>query len=541
MSINSKYFILFILLVITCLGINVAKNYSREFDGDTYSLLLMATGPLTGLGVPYKDFWEYKPPGIFLLVEAWAKIFNFSIFSLKILQISVVAFTVVLVYPIMKKIFSSFYTFVIGGLAAVVFLSPYFLRNFLPSEIFGLFFSLSGLVCLLYFKNPRIRFFSSAFLFFIAGQMKDPFQFTILAMFPPLIYQLMSRNFKSFWKSCLYIILGLLTGVVLLGGYLFNLGSLNAYFEVLSTKSRVFNAQLLLSSGEIITKFLYDFWHAKNIIIFFQYLITPVIIIWFLSFSLSLFLKRKLRFPLLKRKKEFSPTVAANLEIEFSPKTVDILTVVFYSLGSFLGFAMGDKFDFHYLLQIVFPLYFLLGIIIKSTLDNFRVLLLPVLIIFLLPKGPYLKSYIPEDFGPQNFAQKIYRNLMVADYDDKLYGYIKSQTKSTSCILSVYGWGVGKTYIYAQRRPCTRFFLANITVEDWQKKEYRESIQRNPPEAIVYSTEGADMNVAQFEQEVINLTQIIKKCYEPDSQYLNLYFPRYPKEQLKICVKQNSL
>jgi len=173
-------------------------------------------------------------------------------------------------------------------------------------------------------------------------------------------------------------------------------------------------------------------------------------------------------------------------------------------------------------------------------------LLFPLLIVFLLPKGSYFKSYALENYSPRYVMKQIYGHFKVIKPNTEFEDYIASKTNKNSCILSVYGWSVGETYYYAQRRPCTRFFLTNMVVEGWQEEEYRKSILKNPPQAIVYTQSGANLEVARFEREVINLTQIIGQCYQPDSQhtgssvmYPTLYFPRFSGDRLKVCLQQN--
>ena len=126
-----------------------------------------------------------------------------------------------------------------------------------------------------------------------------------------------------------------------------------------------------------------------------------------------------------------------------------------------------------------------------------------------------------------------------------MYGFEKRITELTTlnqCILSVYGWGSGENYLYAERRPCTRFLLPNIVLQDWQKKEYRDSILENPPMAIIYQTLDTDMDIKSFESQVINLNKIIKNCYVQDVVEKVIYLPRYKNtKDLKNCIKVNSI
>lgn len=529
-----------------------------RFEGDAISRVLPATAPLMKLGVPYKDYWEIAPPGILFLLGAWAKLFGTSVFSFKVLQSSFLLGTGLLIFLVLKKIFSSFYALIVGSLAVVVLFSPYFGFLFLPIELFGLFFSLLGLTCLLYCKRIELRFFLSTFLLILASQMKDPFGPVILAIIPPLIFLLASGNYRSFLKACIFVISGALAVIICLGGYLQILGSLKAYFEVLNNKSQTFkDVWIWKNLGGFQRKFSYALWHGKNIIIFFQYHVSTIVWLWFFSSLFALLSPKKWPPLVLNHRKNSYMVVIPPLKLEVTSQTLNVLTVIFYSFGSFMGFTMGGKFDFHYLLQIVPPVYFFCAIIAKSILDNLQkilhnprinFLLFPILILFLLPKGPYIKSYGLKDYNPSHVVKQLYQNITMPDASTEFEDYINSKTSKNSCILSIYGWSVGETYFYAKRRPCTRFFLPNLVGLESQKKEYRESILRDPPQAIVYTQMGADLDVDRFEQEIINFRQIIDSCYRLDLQYTNyspwsrnLYFPLFVGEQLKTCIKQNAM
>lgn len=540
--------ILFFILIIICLGINNYENFFTKLDGDTISEILMAKAPSMGLGVPYKDYWEYKPPGIFLILDLWIKFFSSSLVSFRILQIILFSIVGISTYLILKKIFSQAFSFIIAGLAITVLISPYLANNLLPSELFGLFFSVIALVILLYLKNPFYKFYLSALLFFLSSQMKDPFALTILAIIPPLFFLFLSKKYILFRKAVLYSFMGIISGIFLIGGYLLLLKSFNAYIDVLNIKSQVVDSQILLKLGDFLYRYMFSFSHAKNIVFYLQYQIFPILFLWILSLVLNLTLRGKLIFLPYRHKKESNLAVKTSLKFQFTTQIINMLSIIFYSLGSFIGFALGNKFDFHYMLQVILPLYFFLTIILKNTIDNlfqifprsiFKILLSATLIFLIFPKSIYLKSYIIIDQKPQEIIKEIYHHIFASDIRYPKDQYINSKTSPGSCILSVYGWSVGEDYYNAKRQPCTRFFLANIAFDGWQKAEYRQSLLNNPPAVIVYTTTGADINIPQFEKEVINLTKIIKNCYKKDPY--NLYVPRYLNQELKDCLKQNYL
>lgn len=151
------------------------------------------------------------------------------------------------------------------------------------------------------------------------------------------------------------------------------------------------------------------------------------------------------------------------------------------------------------------------------------------------------------DIPLNNVFRQAYVNFTLPDGDTTVEKYISSKTSIKDCLVSLYGWKSPEAPLYSQRRPCSRIIQANMVNDPWQKVEYREAIFKNPPAVIVYSMELADMDVAKFEQEVINFTAILKNCYQQDNKYthngrwsLNLYFPVFSGEALKSCVKNHA-
>lgn len=549
-----KYEVLFLFLILLLLSVRAITTFPTErnrLSGTAVSLALVASAPFQGLGVPYKDYWGHESPGVILLLGFWMKIFGATMFSLKTLNLLFLLATGPLIYLVLKKIFSPFYTFALSSLMIIVLYSPYLNFPLLYAELFGLFFSLLGLVCLLFIKKTELRFFLGSFFLAFSGQIKDSFTFTVLSLIPPLICLLASKNYVLLRRATKSIFGGIFLAVLIIGGYLLATDSLSDYLKVLSITldERVWDKLTTFSEY-----YSYTFWHAKNIFFLLQSEVALILGLWFLLVLLTAFLRKSFRLPHFKASKGFYVITLPLIKLKSASQTFDVLTVIFYSLGSFLLFAMYGFFDFQNLYQIALPVYFFWAIIIKSILDNLQkilpilskskvsFLLFLLLLVFLIPKGPYLKEYFLKDYKPWILVKKIYLNITMVDSNHEFEDYIRSKTQENSCILSVYGWNVGETYFYG-RRPCSRFFLVNLINYDWQRSEYREDIFQNPPQAIVYTREGADIDPSLFEREVINLTTIINRCYQPDSRYstFNLYFPKFSGDELENCLRENAI
>lgn len=537
-------FLIALIYILLLTYLNLGKvAFLTRLEGDAISRVLPASAPLLGLGAPYKDFWEIIPPGFLLFLSLWMKSFGFSMISFKILQVSALLGIGLLSYFIMKRIFSIFYLAIVGSFSLIILFSSLLFTIFIPSEMVGLLFSLLGLMILIYFRQHSYAVLFGTFCLAFSGQIKDPFGLTILSIIPLLVSRLIIGDYKSFLRLFLFIVGGIGLAALTVIGYLYSVGSYEAYSQVLNYKSTVFDVWKFerLTNG-----FVYAIQTPQNIFIYYQYLIIVPLLLWGVITLISKFTSKKIT------RERAEKGFVFHLQFKATSRTLDTAIVLCYSLGSFLGFTAGNNFGSHYLIQIVLPIYFVWGILLNSSYENglliFRRaplkflmagLMLLVSIILLAPKPEYFKSYKLSRYSPVVIANEILQSEK--NVDVKIEKYIATKVNEDGCILSVYGWGVGDTYYYSQRKPCTRFFLANIVTQDWQRTEYRESILRNPPHALVYTPLGADMNIIWFEQSVINLSKIKDQCYVPDTHYPHLFFPKYQSNELTECVSQNAL
>lgn len=527
---------LVILFLVFAAFLNIANiSDLKEIQGDTASLFTMATAPIFGLGSPYKDYWEFKPPGIMLFIGIFVKLFGYPMLSLKLLQFFLLISVGLLTYLVSIKIFSKPISYLVFGSAVLVTFSPHLYDLFLPSELFGLGFSLLGLVIVIYLKNGWPKFYLSSFFIFTASQMKDPFVLGIIVILPQLFNLFLSKKYKDFVLSVISCLLGVLTVIIVLFFYLVIHDSLGAYMEVLRFKSEYF--KIFSFSG--IRNFQYGVQTVQDSIRHFKYFNTAPLFLWFGVLVLYGFKFKHLYFKAVKQNYSLKIMVKAN------NKLFNMLSIIFYYLGSFLGLAVGYRFGNHYSLQTIIPLYFFQGIFINSiyskatslTKTAYKKTMIKILIIFLaimffLPQPIYLNKYLFKGF---NF-QRVIQNILKSDREPSLL------VNKDGCTLSVYGWGVSQTYFYTKTKPCSRFFIPNIVVENWQKDEYRDSLMTNPPAVIFYSKNEADMDIDLFEKEVVNLSQIIDKCYRGTRGEENVYYPiAQKKEDLSICFRKYIL
>lgn len=506
----------------------------NRLSGDVASHLLLAIGPILKIGAPYKDLWETKPPVWPLILYLWSNIFGFSILSIRIINLIIAGFIVFICQPIYKKVFQTPVFEAISLFTIVVVLSPLLHSIQLPTELLGLLFSLWGLYALISFRKDFPKFYFSGLLFFAASQTKEPFTFTVLAMLPVFVQSLLQNGFVKFLKNLFQFLLGMGTCFTVIYIYLASLGSVGSYIDIFKDKAHYYP----LKFETLANNFFPGFFAAERTFTEFSLGFFILLILAILSFYLVNKYKNILKFNSGKSRLTIKSLVITDPE-----KTIKY-SVLFYSLGSFMGFGLQDNFSSHYLIQVVIPFYLINGFVFSYLFKNVSFLfnkskpyfylvlvLLGFSMIILMPKRQYFFSY---RFKNLNFSM----TDQIEDYEKR----ITELTTKDQCILSVYGWGVSENYLYSRRKPCTRFFLTHLVALDWQKKEFVNDITNNPPAVIVYTTLGADMDIKKFELGVLNISKIIKNCYVQDKIEKIIYIPKTKNiDSLKICVKDNSV
>jgi hypothetical protein len=530
--VRKPFLLVFSLAIIFLFGVYLFSL--NRVAGDAASHLLLAVSPILKIGSPYKDFWEIKPPVWPLVIYLWSNLFGFGILSVRIINIIVAAIVVFLTWLVYKKVFPTPVFEIIFFFTIIIVLSPILHTFLLPTEFLGLALSMGALLVLIGSKKDFPKFYFSGILFFIASQTKEPFMFTVLAVLPVFFESLLKKGFRGLVGNITQFLLGIFTCFAGIYIYLAGLGSVGAYIEIFKYKQIFFP----FTFERLSSNFLPGFYAAERTFTEFSHGFSLLIILAVFVFYLVNKFKKTLIF------KQSGSRLTLKSVIVSDPEKIIKYSVLFYAIGSFLGFGLGGSFSTHYLIQVVIPFYIIYGFLFsylfnnasylfkKSKLYFYAVLvLIGFSVVILMPKRPYFSRYLPKT-----------TNFSMTDNISGLERRITELTTKDQCVLSVYGWGVSENYLYSERRPCTRFFLANIVLQDWQKKEYAKDIMENPPTIIAYQTSGADMNIQKFESEVINISKIIKNCYVQDTVENTIFIPKTKNiGGLQNCVKANSI
>lgn len=554
------YFAAGVILILLGLFVNWAAvrdghwAFTKLVSHDSATFVLTATSYHQGLGLPYKDYWEYRPPGFFLLVDAWSQLFGTKMISFRIFETFFRFLTGIGILYLFYALFPPFPAFVSSVLLLFTIFSPVFGRWLFP-ESPAIFFSLLGLIILVRDSHKYRFLFLSALFFSMATQLKDTFSGSLLTLTVPLLV-LWTINFKALIKGLISSFLGFLIPVFISFLYLVNLGLLSEYAEVLKYKSSLYNGLIWNDIFFFLGRYYHALRYFKEGVTYFHYhllIILGILLIpgIFLFFIENIKIKsQKISSKVIKVKIEAFSVLLTNFRLK-------MFLVVVYALGSYIGPSVMFTFSPHYYYPTIIPTYLLWTVItfvfykiicriflwLKHDLVFFLILL------FLLFPCDWILSQYPDNInGPKNLIERVRENIFAPDMETPVENYIASKTKPEECILSVYGWGSGETYLHSGRKPCTRFIIPTLVGASWQRDEYRNSILTNPPQAIVYSREGADLNVDNFEKKVIDLPLIIKACYRQDMKYTNngrvnikLYFPLYQQdEDLRFCLAKNT-
>lgn len=536
-----KYSPLILVLVVSSILISINfVHYSNvsKIGTDAVSWFLPAKAVLNGSGAPYSDYWDTKPSGLILFSVFWLATFGDDINSFRLLHLLLVSVCVFGIVRIYYLVLPRVYFLIVSLFSIIVFMSPRIQSQSLLIETFGLSFALIALNILLTEKIPLgKRSYFSALFFVLGGQMKESYAFMGLSMIPFVVHTYLAnrREIINVIKSAF---LGVITVLLTLALFLVFTKSIFSYPEVI---------QFILDYGSPahVTQAI-EF--PKATYIYLQYKLVPLLSIILVSY---VFLKVILVEIGIMMKSNKSTKI--NLFVSFDHHKYKLAILFVYAVGAVIGFTMQNKFGSHYDAQMVFPIFVLITvpllIISKSIrkvvsrytssekLTNFvHVISLVAITLLIFPKKDYFIENKISLLKPKNF---IFQWNIGNNADMSIENVIKKNTEVSDCIIHIYGWGVGTTYFYADRTPCSRFFLVNLMPPIFYE-EYKTDLISRPPAAIVYTLGGADIDHKRFEDQVFDFTSVIKNCYKPDDELKDVFFPTLKGSELSECVKRNA-
>ena len=487
-------------------------NTPKISTGNSAARVLLAVGTLFEIGTPYVDLFEYVPPGLLIVLSSWIELFGISMISLRSLHALLIFCTGLLLLLVMKKTFRFW-------LAEIAIFIPLTLAVFSPSiqtdifsiELFGVFFALAGLTAVLYVRGPVSRLALGSGLLLAASQIKETYTLCAATMLVAYGDVLRKNSFRSSVKFFLMSLYGPITVIILIVSYIVLHDAVQGYSYVIKEKITLVQhvplAQIIKNLREIMI--YYPTMYLNRITVLWE-LVTLSGVIFLQALVIRIFTVRKFW--------------AISID-----QIVAYCAVFLFSFGILGGFMIyGQISPGIRMLSVGISLFLLLGIVISPALHILtesitrplpraltQVVLAISLIFILLPNYSVRRDYVWNVAPPTK-------------YDFFIENKIIQRVSADECILHIYGWEVSQSYIYTRRKPCTQFFLANLVVgRPTRVKIYQDEILTHPPAAIIYNTGGSDLNVTNFENEIINFTEVIKQCYVLDPevhQYFGYFF-----------------
>jgi hypothetical protein len=163
-----------------------------------------------------------------------------------------------------------------------------------------------------------------------------------------------------------------------------------------------------------------------------------------------------------------------------------------------------------------------------------------VSILLMIMAAPVVLDFLGRGHAPRLTEPEQVMAVFAPESRDAVrqYSLVSKASSTADCVMQPFGWDAGATYVYAERRPCTRFFLPNLMTAS-QKDEYVAELLADPPVAVLYSPQGADLDVEQFQNSVFNWRLVLDNCYrllEGDGRWAA--FASDQGEGLQDCVRR---
>lgn len=143
--------------------------YKHNFPHNTVANILPGIAPHLNLGVPYLDYWDVYPPGIYLFYFIFFIFGRDTFISYQLLHVGLLLIVLYLFFSFSKLFKISIIYFLI---ACYYFLSPLYVYYLLPNELIGLAFSFSG-IYILTMANKKYNYFFGNFLLLFAVFIKE--------------------------------------------------------------------------------------------------------------------------------------------------------------------------------------------------------------------------------------------------------------------------------------------------------------------------------------------------------------------------------
>jgi hypothetical protein len=488
----------------------------QRIGQDLASYVLPSFAMDNNLGSPYSDYFINRPPGAFISIQLWAKMFGYEFQSWVILESILLLGISLLLYDIFSSLIPKFASAIAAFFALFILLFGGTLAMFMPLEIIGVFIILLATRILVKksssFKSNTIF---STLLVFAASIREQYFIVFVFMLVAVLISQVNVRKLTNTILACLLGII--LAGLVFLWHFLVNanfISFISVFKDGFNNEKRpvsnYFGWLIDAISFHSVASFLSPIFKPQ------LHIYTFSIVFSFLLFSVLLYLRnRKLNSHL------------------FQPFIVGMAG--FSIIASVSWQSSGFRFSSHYAISsllgiflcIVSAISFLTRFLRSKQFLRKRFMHIPILLIFLLaPSFETIRIFTAtfNNISVSGIATQFSRitSRQPSLNELKAVEIIRLSPPDFQCTVNVYGWDSGSFYLYSKSKPCTKYFLPNLVVSDQMAIEYRKDIEQNPPRVINYGCLDyltcSDLDIIEFEIVVFPYAKVISSCYFPVAQ-----------------------
>jgi hypothetical protein len=493
---------------------------TRTLSHDFVSYVLPASSFSSGLGAPYSDYWDLKPPLLLAHLVPWIELFGTTLRGFYVLYVFWLVLALFCAWRILRMLAPGWLAVAAFASATVVMPATGSLDMFFPSELPGLALVLVGLVLAIEFPGRAWALFAAAFAMTAAGQFKDVY------MFAPLVLVAVVWSATSRAKAALLAAAGALAVAVLTIAYLLSTGSLGAYREVLAWKRKEYPVPSLGGVLESTVQLIWD--NGSGLVLGLGGSLI-LAVLWVGLRQAERVVARPEGGTTGRESRadvaDDDGTCGGGTRLpqapseERSPPVATLVLLLWLFLAA--GFALQAKPTYaHYVISLQLPTILavvaVFALVTQASRPDGRRATLAVSLLALaclIPKPSLVEGYLDQT-----------RSASPRRTIDVLEGLERPQdlapfrrpgqlTPPGRCLQVAYGWEAGAFHVYGKRPSCSRYFLSNLVNTPRQRNELGSQVIAGGPAVVVYRPQDADLVVPTYEHETFPWAKVLTDCY----------------------------
>ncbi len=454
--------------------------------------------------LPYLDYVDIKPPGIYFFAWVWMELGAKSMLSYLVWHFAFLLFYFYLQLNLIKRFFDQKFFWIVLILFPLLSLSTSFNSMILSVELVGAVLVLFGLNILMNWKYRNFNLWLAQALFVAAGLTKEVYLFSLF------IVLFLASSRRDLLCRLKILVASVVFFYGMMAGFLYIRNSLNSYLDVVSIKSDLFSPSF--------HGYIYSFFRMAASLAFHWYGVFFIIVFIFACFRF--FVRRN-----------FSVG-----ELLFKLISVEIRPYLILFFLIYIGFVwQGKPLSGHYALALFpFAQVLLLKAVSLFSVQSWTKILL-VASSFALAFSGFSTVHSSQ------IRQLIHLPSYLSNLEAEplIEGYVVTDP---GCLTIAYGWNPGAYLHYSSKESCSKYFLPELSVQsDELRTRYVNSLVSNPPELILYNPSEADTPTELVESEIFPWRKILMNCYSSSVVTPGLYILKFPKlSTLENCMQDTD-